>query len=195
MGRNKIGRNDLCPCGSGLKYKKCCLKSEQVDSKEIRMHHIQTGFKQRIRKNLSDEAIFLDPTTETIKMSEIILEFAEDMLRNSDTRSEKENAINIACLAWNLAWIKQKDNKEYENQLASFIKEMGIKDKDYINDMESLINALVNKKIEEYPMIDKLIVHYQVDFHKDELMLNVASTYSPEEVGLLTKAKGKRAKK
>lgn len=24
--RNKIGRNDPCPCGSGLKYKKCCLK-------------------------------------------------------------------------------------------------------------------------------------------------------------------------
>ena len=23
----KIGRNDLCPCGSGIKYKKCCMKS------------------------------------------------------------------------------------------------------------------------------------------------------------------------
>jgi preprotein translocase subunit SecA len=23
----KIGRNDLCPCGSGLKYKKCCGKN------------------------------------------------------------------------------------------------------------------------------------------------------------------------
>jgi len=22
----KIGRNDKCPCGSGLKYKKCCGK-------------------------------------------------------------------------------------------------------------------------------------------------------------------------
>ncbi|MGY2490088.1 SEC-C metal-binding domain-containing protein [Cupriavidus sp. CP313] len=21
----KLGRNDRCPCGSGLKYKKCCL--------------------------------------------------------------------------------------------------------------------------------------------------------------------------
>ena len=21
----KVGRNDKCPCGSGLKYKKCCL--------------------------------------------------------------------------------------------------------------------------------------------------------------------------
>ena len=25
---NKIGRNDLCPCGSGLKYKKCCLAKD-----------------------------------------------------------------------------------------------------------------------------------------------------------------------
>jgi uncharacterized protein YecA (UPF0149 family) len=22
---NKVGRNDPCPCGSGKKYKKCCL--------------------------------------------------------------------------------------------------------------------------------------------------------------------------
>lgn len=25
MGSLKPGRNDLCPCGSGKKYKKCCL--------------------------------------------------------------------------------------------------------------------------------------------------------------------------
>jgi len=25
MGSNKIGRNAPCPCGSGKKYKKCCL--------------------------------------------------------------------------------------------------------------------------------------------------------------------------
>ncbi|WP_146502308.1 SEC-C metal-binding domain-containing protein [Rubinisphaera italica] len=22
----KLGRNDLCPCGSGQRFKKCCLK-------------------------------------------------------------------------------------------------------------------------------------------------------------------------
>ena len=26
MAKEKVGRNDLCPCGSGLKYKKCCGK-------------------------------------------------------------------------------------------------------------------------------------------------------------------------
>lgn len=24
-----IGRNDLCPCGSGKKYKKCCLSKDK----------------------------------------------------------------------------------------------------------------------------------------------------------------------
>ncbi|MDC1105080.1 SEC-C metal-binding domain-containing protein [Prolixibacteraceae bacterium] len=27
MDLSKVGRNDLCPCGSGKKYKKCCLKN------------------------------------------------------------------------------------------------------------------------------------------------------------------------
>lgn len=28
MNIGHIGRNDPCPCGSGLKYKKCCLTRE-----------------------------------------------------------------------------------------------------------------------------------------------------------------------
>ncbi len=27
--RNKIGRNQKCTCGSGKKYKKCCLHKQQ----------------------------------------------------------------------------------------------------------------------------------------------------------------------
>jgi hypothetical protein len=28
--RKKIGRNDPCPCGSGKKYKKCCLTEQEI---------------------------------------------------------------------------------------------------------------------------------------------------------------------
>lgn len=28
----KIGRNDLCPCGSGKKYKKCCLNTGEYEN-------------------------------------------------------------------------------------------------------------------------------------------------------------------
>lgn len=42
--RPKIGRNDLCPCGSGKKYKKCCAlfddgKTAQLNSEECRLFY------------------------------------------------------------------------------------------------------------------------------------------------------------
>ena len=30
----KVSRNSLCPCGSGLKYKKCCMGKEKTDETE-----------------------------------------------------------------------------------------------------------------------------------------------------------------
>ena len=30
-----VGRNDLCPCGSGKKYKKCCLAESQETSNQV----------------------------------------------------------------------------------------------------------------------------------------------------------------
>ena len=30
----KIGRNDPCPCGSGKKYKKCCLDKDEKKRRE-----------------------------------------------------------------------------------------------------------------------------------------------------------------
>jgi len=44
----KIGRNEPCPCGSGLKYKKCCLQKE-LDSRAA-----QAG-QEVIRVSLNDE--------------------------------------------------------------------------------------------------------------------------------------------
>lgn len=34
----KLGRQDLCPCGSGRKYKKCCLRSGRYDG-SLRDHY------------------------------------------------------------------------------------------------------------------------------------------------------------
>lgn len=32
----EVGRNDYCPCGSGKKYKKCCLKNNVVSLEQVR---------------------------------------------------------------------------------------------------------------------------------------------------------------
>ena len=52
--RRKIGRNDPCPCGSGLKYKKCCMNKPHVNAEAVDVKRMYAE-KYRIRlKNAQD---------------------------------------------------------------------------------------------------------------------------------------------
>ncbi len=51
--RTKVGRNDPCPCGSGLKFKKCCLgnlrpEANHVKERYLRRHKIRLKAKKDI---------------------------------------------------------------------------------------------------------------------------------------------------
>ena len=35
-----IGRNELCPCGSGKKFKKCCINEVQNDTQETTLDSV-----------------------------------------------------------------------------------------------------------------------------------------------------------
>ncbi|WP_097677931.1 YecA family protein [Bacillus massilinigeriensis] len=52
-----VGRNDPCPCGSGRKYKQCCLKKEKV----VELGQVKQGhffqMKNRLVERLLDEVI------------------------------------------------------------------------------------------------------------------------------------------
>jgi hypothetical protein len=37
----KIGRNDPCPCGSGKKYKKCCLAKDEAAARQDYAQHVE----------------------------------------------------------------------------------------------------------------------------------------------------------
>ena len=43
--KEKVGRNDPCPCGSGKKYKKCCISmvSENSDDKMNELYRFEAG--------------------------------------------------------------------------------------------------------------------------------------------------------
>lgn len=48
----KVGRNDPCPCGSGVKYKKCCLPKER---KRRREHSGRVEEAERERERMAEE--------------------------------------------------------------------------------------------------------------------------------------------
>lgn len=44
---SKIGRNDLCICGSGKKYKKCCMMKEANGNREMTEERVEVDFAGR----------------------------------------------------------------------------------------------------------------------------------------------------
>jgi methionyl aminopeptidase len=52
----KVGRNDPCPCGSGLKYKKCCLEKELSDARQPAAMYAQR-YKIRLKEQADIEGI------------------------------------------------------------------------------------------------------------------------------------------
>ena len=73
----KVGRNEPCPCGSGKKYKKCCLNrdeearsqmspmdvqkiSEREEKKQTRDKTVQQGYDLLAKRRYADAAIFAE---------------------------------------------------------------------------------------------------------------------------------------
>ena len=49
----KLGRNDPCPCGSGLKYKKCCLGRKGAPQKDFRdLYERKYGIRLKGKKDV-----------------------------------------------------------------------------------------------------------------------------------------------
>jgi len=53
---DKVGRNDPCPCGSGLKYKKCCLDKREGSEGDLKTVYAQR-YKIRLKSTEDIEAI------------------------------------------------------------------------------------------------------------------------------------------
>ena len=67
---SKIGRNDLCPCGSGKKYKKCCMDKEEQFNIGQEPNNSAQGFKNYLDSFWSYEEADLMSTVEIIQKLE-----------------------------------------------------------------------------------------------------------------------------
>lgn len=75
--RVKIGRNDPCPCGSGKKYKQCCLNKPQnavplVESEQARMRWLRRYPPAKTKEN--ENRVYLEDlySTESIEFDKLL---------------------------------------------------------------------------------------------------------------------------
>lgn len=126
---NKIGRNDPCPCGSGKKYKKCCLGKNGINVTLSYQKYIDKSLSRYPKKNNNKDEVdfYTFYNEEYIKIDELLYK----VLRHKEIplfikRDEKaENEIDFKYLTDAYELIKEvilnnnfKDIDEYDNKVS-----------------------------------------------------------------------------
>lgn len=187
---HKIGRNDPCFCGSGKKYKKCCFLNSMNQEAEDEAVHPQTALLETIRDKLEEQYKGKQVTIETseemglVKMSEIILEFAQELLDLAKSYREKESILMLAIVAWNIAVMANYDTNSVISHIEDFLRTLGFKrNSEEKEAVVSILLALVEKKRAKFPDVHRYIIDFEVKEIKKDLHLNVASAVAPTKRG------------
>ena len=173
--KSKIGRNDPCPCGSGKKYKNCCLnKVIQVDfsSKEYKdcvkeensmmffaLRNLlldYTNQKYNINKKLRNFDDICDAE------SEELIDIRDKLWENPNIiknyLKENSNKLNEELISIIKSWNEKKINKEfvlykYEDEYTLFIDDYNIY---YVKGLKVRIRDMIPEQ--KLPMIVKTVL-------------------------------------
>ena len=119
-------------------------------------------------------------TSPKIKMSELISEYASDYINMGEDTEERQNYLNGACTAWNIANLDQKDREGAIRHTIEGYKRINPGTHD-VEDFEQNLRKLVQKKLEMFPDIKKIIVDAKIEpIDKTKYQINIASTYDKE---------------
>ena len=119
--KRKIGRNDPCPCGSGKKFKKCCISlSDNVSTEQSRAkprYRFEAG-------TYGDEGKFL-PSIACIKMVGKEEAYHFMLVKPDKTYEEEDQALTEATKDIDQAFTMFKTSDMSEQQLAAELKDRG----------------------------------------------------------------------
>lgn len=184
--QNKLGRNEVCYCGSGKKYKRCCLSlavtHPRVDTRQSNAIQLKNTerFHNRVQQSMGDKCSIFQGELNGVKMSAVILDLADFLLEVAHTKERQKAAITITCIAWNIAVAgMEKAQKLFDAYFEA------IDDPIHQQDTLDIINAIIERKQLLYPEINRLILDYEVVGTKNNLHLNVVSTVPDEDVAKL----------
>jgi len=189
LNQNKLGRNDVCHCGSGNKYKRCCLSLDETTPRHSQpMDNIilskgSARLRSRVKQNLGDNCTIVQQhEIGGIKMSEAILDLADFILARAETNDEVEMAISVTCVAWNIAVLGPEKGQQFLDDY--FLK---VNDSIGQQDFIDIINVIIENKMTYYRDINRLILDHELCGDVNNLHLNIVSTVIEESIDGLKK--------
>jgi len=126
----KVGRNDPCSCGSGAKYKRCCLSKTETDE----------------RAYARDDAPLDDAEAQ---LAQQMIAFAEPVLRKEkDNPKGLKKALTFGAMCWDLALL-DTDNAR-EQALTDCVEGLWKDDPNVTDEVRESFRSLARSMIERH---------------------------------------------
>ena len=116
----EIGRNDLCPCGSGKKYKKCCMNKKEISIVTPADIYIENSLKdypkEELLKYYDEETVQIDEKLyQVLKHKAIPMwvdrNYTEEARRNTKNMNEALELIKAKCQKEKINTMQEFDKK------------------------------------------------------------------------------------
>ncbi len=185
----KISRNDSCICGSGKKYKKCCIGTSKVleleSSHSAQYAPILAKQKERLRSRQNGDRHV--EFKSSIKMSEVIKAFASEILELAENGEQTKFAIESAIIFWNLCVVANDNSEKVSHTIEEMLSTLTLTsshyDKTKVKEMFLYYKA---RKAKLFSEVDRLIMDYELEMMgEDDFHLTVVSAIKPNDKELL----------
>ena len=115
-------------------------------------------------------------------MSELISEYASDYINMGEDSEERQNYLNGACTAWNIAILDENHREGALRRVIDSYKKMN-PGADDVENFEHDLRILIQKKLEMFPDIKKVIMDAMIEpISETKYRINIASTDDKESL-------------
>ena len=106
-------------------------------------------------------------------MSEVILHLAQDFLAIAKTKSARDAAIGMTCMAWNLAVLLKPT--VLKKEFANLYRMVGIDGPHEQRKTRKAIYSIIENKKYYYPNVNRIIVDHKLIGNRTNCKLNVSN--------------------
>jgi len=141
---------------------------------------------KKIKRRIKPRNVIINTSPE-IKMSELISEFASDYINMGEDTEERQNYLNGACTAWNIANLSETRREGALRQVIESYRRTNPEISD-VEDFEHDLCILIQKKLEMFPDNKKIIIDAMIEpISETKYRINVASTDDKEMAKMILK--------
>lgn len=135
------------------------------------------AFKEKTQRRFSLDKVVTGPTSDGVKMSDLLEEFVEPYEKYAETDEAYKNLLMTAAIAWNVTLFPEKERASKLEELLSTLPRITRKDG------RQIIRELMTRKERYFAQHKRMILDFTVEEGGDDCRLSVLSTANPVGVG------------